>query len=217
MRTRRSRSPSGSRSSRWSSCSATTGVITINPQAIAQSMTYVLVGLASLYFVYIFFAGGLTGDEKKRIGRDRRAVRFRGDLLVGVRAGADVAQPVRAGLHRSQLVRLRGPATWLQSVNSVFVIIFAPVFALIWSGARETRARPVEPGEVRVRPVLRRPRLPPHGLAANIVVAAAATVKVSMWWLVGSYFLQTLGELSLSPVGLSLDDQARAAQDTSAR
>jgi POT family proton-dependent oligopeptide transporter len=39
--------------------------------------------------------------------------------------------------------------------------------------------------------------------AANLVINAGGALRVSMWWLVGSYFLQTLGELSLSPVGLS--------------
>ncbi len=39
--------------------------------------------------------------------------------------------------------------------------------------------------------------------AANAVVSSGGTLKVSPWWLVGSYFFQTLGELSLSPVGLS--------------
>jgi POT family proton-dependent oligopeptide transporter len=41
-------------------------------------------------------------------------------------------------------------------------------------------------------------------LAANRVIAGGgAAIKVSMWWLIFSYFLQTIGELSLSPVGLS--------------
>jgi POT family proton-dependent oligopeptide transporter len=39
--------------------------------------------------------------------------------------------------------------------------------------------------------------------AANIVLAGGAGTRVSMWWLSGSYLLQTIGELSLSPVGLS--------------
>jgi POT family proton-dependent oligopeptide transporter len=47
------------------------------------------------------------------------------------------------------------------------------------------------------------------GLGFLLMVAAANKVisgevaRVSMWWLTGSYFMQTLGELSLSPVGLS--------------
>ncbi|HBR58766.1 MAG TPA: MFS transporter, partial [Blastocatellia bacterium] len=40
-------------------------------------------------------------------------------------------------------------------------------------------------------------------LAADIVVASGGTARVSPWWLVASYFFQTVGELALSPVGLS--------------
>ena len=39
--------------------------------------------------------------------------------------------------------------------------------------------------------------------AANRIVASGGTVLVSPWWLVGSYFFQSIGELCLSPVGLS--------------
>ena len=39
--------------------------------------------------------------------------------------------------------------------------------------------------------------------AAQHIVDGNGLVRVSMWWLIGSYFLQTIGELSLSPVGLS--------------
>ena len=46
---------------------AATGAITLDAQAIGKSMTYVLVGLAVLFFSYVFIAGGLNGDEKKRV------------------------------------------------------------------------------------------------------------------------------------------------------
>src|SRR5689334_7584202 len=46
---------------------AATGTIHLDPQAIAKSMTYVLVGIAVVYFAWLFALGGLTSDEKKRI------------------------------------------------------------------------------------------------------------------------------------------------------
>jgi POT family proton-dependent oligopeptide transporter len=39
--------------------------------------------------------------------------------------------------------------------------------------------------------------------AANSIVSSGGAIKVSAWWLTVSYLFQTLGELSLSPVGLS--------------
>jgi POT family proton-dependent oligopeptide transporter len=43
------------------------GVIHINAVSLAQKMTYVIVGSALLYFIYLFVGGGLTGEEKKRV------------------------------------------------------------------------------------------------------------------------------------------------------
>src|SRR5688572_18656520 len=46
---------------------AATGVLQLNPQAIGQRMTIVLVATAVIYFLYIFIFGGLNREEKKRI------------------------------------------------------------------------------------------------------------------------------------------------------
>ena len=45
-----------------------TGVWSVNAAAVAESMAYVMAGTAIAYFAYIFAAGGLTSDEKKRVG-----------------------------------------------------------------------------------------------------------------------------------------------------
>ena len=92
------------------------------------------------------------------------------------------------------------PSSWFQSVPAVFVILLAPVFAWLWVklGPRE----PSTPAKFALGLFL-------VGLAFVLIVPAASIaqgegVRVSPWWLVGVYFLQTAGELSLSPVGLSL-------------
>lgn len=89
------------------------------------------------------------------------------------------------------------PSAWFQSVNSFFVIALAPVFAWLWV-TLSTRQPSVALKFVFGLIFL--------GLSfALMVPAAQATVagKVSPWWLIGVYFLQTLGEMCLSPVGLS--------------
>jgi POT family proton-dependent oligopeptide transporter len=89
------------------------------------------------------------------------------------------------------------PSSWFQSVPAIFVIIFAPIIGAIWQtlGKRQ----PSSPGKFTI------------GLffagIAFVVIAFAATLttagRVSPAWLVLVYFLQTIGELCLSPVGLS--------------
>jgi proton-dependent oligopeptide transporter, POT family len=87
------------------------------------------------------------------------------------------------------------PSSWYQSVNSIFIIIFAPVFSWLW--LRMGRKQPSSPAKFS------------YGLffvGLGFVVLAAASMspgKVSPFWLICVYLLHTFGELSLSPIGLS--------------
>ena len=92
------------------------------------------------------------------------------------------------------------PASWLQSVNSTFIIILAPVFGSLWITLARLKRNPSIPLKFALGLL---------GLAAGFFVIAwgAANTEdgslVSPAWLVVMYFLFTVGELSLSPVGLS--------------
>ena len=92
------------------------------------------------------------------------------------------------------------PSTWYQSLNSMFMILgLAPGIGWVW-----VRMGPKQPSS----PVKFALGLFFVGLGFALIVPAATMtqqgVLVSPWWLVGLYFLHTIGELCLSPVGLSL-------------
>jgi len=92
------------------------------------------------------------------------------------------------------------PSSWFQSVPAVFVILLAPVFAWLW-----VRLGPKEPSS----PAKFAIGLFFVGIAFLLLVPGASIaqgqgIRISPLWLVGVYFLEELGELSLSPVGLSL-------------
>ncbi len=89
------------------------------------------------------------------------------------------------------------PSSWYQSLNPLFVILLAPIFAYTW-----TRLGPRQPSS----PVKFAFGLLLLCLSFLLMVPAAQLAvegKVSPLWLVGLFFLQTAGELFLSPVGLS--------------
>ena len=92
------------------------------------------------------------------------------------------------------------PSSWLQSVQPIFVITLAPVLAWLW-----VRLGPREPSS----PAKFAIGLLCAGLAFLLLVPAGAVaqggagIRVSPLWLVGAYFIEELGELCLSPVGLS--------------
>lgn len=93
------------------------------------------------------------------------------------------------------------PSSWFQSVQPLFVILLAPVFGWLWVrlGARQ----PSSPAKFALGLLF-------AGLTFLLLVPAgtlaqsAEGVRVSPWWLVWAYFLSELGELCLSPVGLSV-------------
>jgi POT family proton-dependent oligopeptide transporter len=92
------------------------------------------------------------------------------------------------------------PSSWFQAEQPLFVIALAPVFAWMW--IRLGKREPSSPAKFAMGLFL-------VGLGYLILVPAAAAaqsrgIRVSPMWLTTLYFIHTLGELCLSPVGLSL-------------
>lgn len=93
------------------------------------------------------------------------------------------------------------PTTWFQSVNPITVVLFAPVMATLWETLSRHNLEPSSPAKQAIGLLL---------LTIGYIVIAYAThgvdagTKISLWWLVALYFIHTLGELSLSPIGLSM-------------
>jgi POT family proton-dependent oligopeptide transporter len=93
------------------------------------------------------------------------------------------------------------PATWFQNVNSFAILIFATVFSLMWLWLDKKGWNPRTPVKFAMGLFL--------GAMAFWVMTQAANLAsggnlISPWWLVSVYTLLTLGELMLSPIGLSM-------------
>ena len=182
---------------------AATGTITIDAQAIGRSTVNITLAVVVLFFAYVFVAGGVTRDEKKRIG-----VIFVLFVFAVVFWGAFEQAPTSLNLFARDFTdRQFGgwtmPATWFQSVNSAFVIILAPLFAGIWIALGRRNRDLSSPGKFALGLAFAAIGFFIMIFAANRVVASGGNLLVSPWWLVASYFFQTVGELCLSPVGLS--------------
>ena len=93
------------------------------------------------------------------------------------------------------------PASAFQSFNAIFVVSLAPVFAGLWSALGKRGMEPSSPFKQSIGLFL---------LAMGYLVIAFGVrgvdshVKVSMLWLTSLYLLHTMGELCLSPIGLSM-------------
>jgi POT family proton-dependent oligopeptide transporter len=91
------------------------------------------------------------------------------------------------------------PSSWFQSVQPILVIILAPIFGWLWLrlGSRE----PSVPAKFALGLMF-------MGLSFAVLIPAGAMassegIRVSPWWLIAAYFISELGELCVSPVGLS--------------
>ncbi len=93
------------------------------------------------------------------------------------------------------------PATWFQSFNPMFIILFAPVMSKLWISLNKFGKEPSSPAKFMWAFWL-------IAIGYGVLLLAAMRlgpgIKMGMIWLIGAYFFFTLGELCLSPVGLSL-------------
>jgi len=93
------------------------------------------------------------------------------------------------------------PAGWFQSLNPLYIVLLAPVFSLLWVRLGAIGRNPPTPQKMMFGLVL-------TGIGFLAMVAAVfdqqAGGKASMWWLVIAYLFHTMGELCISPVGLSM-------------
>ena len=101
----------------------------------------------------------------------------------------------------SDFAKSEFPASWFQSVNPLAVIILAPIFSIIWGFLYTRKLEPSSPKKMAIG----------LGLVAMGYVVIAIAVKglgigekISMNWLFALYIIHTMGELCLSPIGLSM-------------
>jgi POT family proton-dependent oligopeptide transporter len=101
------------------------------------------------------------------------------------------------------------PASYFQSFNAIFVVTLAPIFALLWSVLGKKGVEPSSPVKQSIGLFL---------LAVGYLVIAFGVrgvdshMKVSILWLTGLYFIHTMGELCLSPIGLSIVNKLAPAR-----
>ncbi|HNN91616.1 MAG TPA: peptide MFS transporter [Pseudomonadota bacterium] len=88
-----------------------------------------------------------------------------------------------------------------QAANSVFIILLTPVVVWVMSFLRERGLEPSTPAKIGIGMLL---TAAAYGIMVLASMAGGNTGRVSMWWLIGCYFVITIGELFVSPMGLSM-------------
>jgi POT family proton-dependent oligopeptide transporter len=176
-----------------------TGLWAFSLGEFALALGYGVTALVVVYFMFVLTFGKLERVEKGRV-----VVIF--FLFIGAalfwsgfeQAGSSMNLFAERLTNRT-VFGWEAPASWLQSVNPLFIIMLAPLFGMLWARLG-SRAPSI--------PVKFFYGLAQLGLAFGVIAWAAVYADesgpgVSPMWLVVTYFLQTTGELCLSPVGLS--------------
>ena len=176
------------------------GFVQVNPRIFAENFAYFLTIVAGLYFIFLYFFAGLDAAERKNItllfllfiaaaafwsGFDQSG----GSLNIFARDYTDL---VISGFEI--------PVSWVQFVNPIFVVIFAPMFAAVWAHLGRRNLDPSLPIKFVIGLVF-------MAISFMIMLGAVAlameSAPIGMRWLLLTYLLQTWGELTLSPIGLS--------------
>jgi proton-dependent oligopeptide transporter, POT family len=179
---------------------AVSGAVRINPNAVGAGATWALAALALGYFAYFGLFAGLDGAERKRV-LVMMALFFGSAMFWAGYEQMGASFNLFAERYTERhVLGFEIPAGTLQAVNPTFIIIFAPVLAGLWLSLGR-RGRDFS---APVKFALGLLFLGGGFLVMYIASLRVITgVKVLPIWLICTYLLHTLGELCLSPVGLS--------------
>ena len=176
------------------------GIVKVSPIELQAYGIFVIVGMAALYFAYLLFFAGLDGVERKRVLV--LIVLFLACALFW--SGFEQAGSSLNLFAERYTDRVVGaftlPAGWFQSLNAIFIVIFAPVFSAIWVNLARRNLDPSTPVKFALGLIGMAVGFLMMFLAARIV---ADGLPAAAYWLVLTYLFHTFGELCLSPVGLS--------------
>jgi POT family proton-dependent oligopeptide transporter len=176
------------------------GVVSFDAVSLSQASVYVIVAVAALFFGRVLLDPGL-----ERLERNRTIVLVA--LFIGAalfwsgfeQAGSSLNLFAERYTAR-EMLGIVIPAEWFQSLNPLYILIFAPFFSALWINLGRRNLDPSIP----LKFALGFLQL---GLGFAFMWIAASLIQdggqVLPTWLLLTYLFHTTGELCLSPIGLS--------------
>lgn len=176
------------------------GIIHINPVVVATYLT-VGIGLGIIaYFAYLLLFLNLDQNDKFKI-----IICFVLLITSALFWSAFEQKPTSFNLFAQDytnrnILGFEIPTVWFQSINAFFIIIFAPIAAWLWAKLGKSNKDPNYISKFIIALLLAAGGFLVMSFASRFAISDGL---VSPFWIVGSLFLLTLGELCLSPIGLS--------------
>lgn len=174
------------------------------PASVGKTIIIVIAVVAVAYLVFTIFKGTSGKTEWSRVG----VILVLAIFNIFFWGGFEQAGTTFNLFARDNTQRMIGsweiPASWFQSINAIFIVLFAPLFSILWVQLEKKKLNPNTPMKFAWGMIL---------LAVGFVVMAFAYSRstsgeevrlVSPLWLTMVFMLHTFGELCLSPIGLSM-------------
>jgi POT family proton-dependent oligopeptide transporter len=174
------------------------GVISLNVAKVSDAFGISLVLIVVVFFAWLFLGMKWTSEEKKRLVVV--TILFVAASVfwsVFEQAGSTLSLFAERSTRNEVFGFSFGSGKW-QSVNSLWIIVLAPMFAWLWVKLGKHNPSSTAKFSIGLLFVA-------LGFLWMVPAAqlAASGDKVGWWWLLGCYFLHSVGEMCLSPVGLS--------------
>jgi POT family proton-dependent oligopeptide transporter len=175
--------------------------IKLTEAQIALGTLVVIILLAVVYLILQLVSKDLDGTEKKRIAVVFVLFIFSAIFWGGFEQAGTSLTLFAKDLTDRHIFGWEMPVGWLQSVNPILIIALAPVFAWLWVALSKRKLEPSSPAKFSLGLVF-------VGIGFGVMVWASIltqgkTQQVGLLWLNLTYLFHTIGELCLSPVGLS--------------
>jgi POT family proton-dependent oligopeptide transporter len=178
-----------------------TGLIPLNVSSIAGVSGYIIAVVAFGYLGYVMAFGGLDKGDRNKVGVIAILFLFSAMFWSGFEQAGSTLNLFTERFTDRTIFGWNIPTGYFQSINSMFIIIFAPFFGAMWVWLGRRNLEPSSPLKFAFGLL---------GLGMGFLVMyfaakiAASGDLAAPTWLIMTYMLHTFGELSLSPVGLSL-------------
>jgi POT family proton-dependent oligopeptide transporter len=177
-----------------------TRVIVIDPVTFAKGSGVIILISVVVYFVYVFVAENLEGEERKKVWAICILFVSTTMFYAGYE-GQGSSLNLFADRYTDMFIgAFEMPASWLQSAPPIFVLIFVPVFAWLWIWLAKRNLNPSTPVKTSLGLIF-------MGIGYLVMMGASMIVigggKPLPTWLIFTYMFHTFGEICLYPIGLS--------------
>ncbi len=173
--------------------------------SLIQTIITYMVGIAGGgYLLVSIIKGTENADQWKRVGVILILAFFNIFFWVGFEQAGTTFNVFALENTNRMVFGFEIPASWFQAINAIFIVLLAPIFSLLWVALGKMKLNPKTPFKFAWGMMLLSIGAAVMAVADSLSNGGGEIVKVSPLWLTGVYLLFTIGELCISPIGLSM-------------